>query len=190
MKKKIFATVLCMVTAVSMLTGCGGTSSDTPKDNEPVMESEAVQTTDEATDNTTVSDTEAESESEVEDTTPEVSDTASDDLKNFKYHCALDENKDVDGNELFNVAPLFKTVVCLHYDGDYNGVPANWNEALEYVDVDGEQWVQVTYTFDDAVGRSVGAYSIPEHENPFVFAVSPDMTKVLYKGVVYTKPEQ
>ena len=190
MKKKIFATVLCMVTAVSMLTGCGGTSSDTSKDNEPVMESEAVQTTDEATDNTTVSDTEAESESKVEDTTPEVSDTASDDLKNFKYHYAISENRDVDGNELFNVAPLFRIVNILHGDCDYNGVPANWNEALEYVDVDGEQWVQVTYTFDDAVGRSVGAYSIPEHENPFVFAVSPDTTKVLYKGVVYTKPEQ
>lgn len=188
MKKKIFATVLCMVTAVSMLTGCGGTSSDTSKDNEPVMESEAVQTTDEATDNTTVSDTEAESESE--DTTTEVSDTASDDLKNFKYHYAISENRDVDGNELFNVAPLFRIVNILHGDCDYNGVPANWNEALEYVDVDGEQWVQVTYTFDDAVGRSVGPYSIPEHENPFVFAVSPDTTKVLYKGVVYIKPEQ
>ena len=170
-----------MTLAFAMLTGCGSKGED-------ITDSEAVQTIDEATDNTTVSDTEAESESE--DTTTEASDTASDDLKNFEYDCALYENKDVDGNELFDVAPLFKTVVCLHCDGDYNGVPANWNEALEYVDVDGEQWVQVTYTFDDAVGRSVGAYSIPEHENPFVFAVSPDMTKVLYKGVVYTKPEQ
>lgn len=176
---KILVTIVGMTLAFAMLTGCGSKGED-------ITDSEAVQTTDEATDNTTVSDT----ESEAEDTTPEVSDTASDDLKNFEYDCALYENKDVDGNELFDVAPLFKTIRLLHDDGGFGGVPDNWNEVLEYVDVDGEQWVQVTYTFDDDAYGSVGIYSIPEHENPFVFAVSPDMTKVLYKGVVYTKPEQ
>ena len=186
MKKKIFATVLCMVTAVSMLTGCGGTSSDTPKDNEPVMESEAVQTTDEATDNTTVSDTEAESESE--DTTTEVSNEPIDFLK---YSSGLGRNNltDADGNVLNIATNNFASSIDNFYSME-NGVPANWNEVVEYVDVDGEQWVQATYTFDDDA-HDFNGYTIVNYvESPFVIAVSPDTTKVLYKGVVYTKPEQ
>ena len=183
MKKKIFATVLCMVTAVSMLTGCGGTSSDTPKDNEPVMESEAVQTTDEATDNTTVSDTEAESESE--DTSTEVS---AEKINLYDYNLAFNPDaKDADGNTLGDATKNLVTSIALY---NCNGeIPLSWNTVLEYVDIDGEQWVQATFTFNDD-SYDYGGHLINYVESPFVIAVSPDKNKVLYKDVVYTVPEQ
>lgn len=192
MKKKIFATVLCMVTAVSMLTGCGGTSKDTTKDNEPVMESEAVQITDEATDNTTVSDTdtESESESEAEDTsdTQEVSD-APEDFSAYWGAFGRDKStKDADGNNLLEATNALTWSIYNFYTFE-GGVPLNWHEVVEYVDVDGEQWGQVTYTFDDDA-LDYNGYTVNYVENPFVIAVSPDKTKVLYKDVVYTVPEQ
>ena len=69
MKKKLLVTVMGMTLAFAMLTGCGSEGKDTTT----TTDSEAVQTTDEATDNTTVVEVPTESESEVEDTTPEVS---------------------------------------------------------------------------------------------------------------------
>lgn len=196
MKKKIFATVLCMVTAVSMLTGCGGTSKDTSKGNEAVVESEAVQITDEATDNTTVSDTDTESESEDENTsdTTEVSDTpeVSDAPEDFSAYWSVfghgDSIKDADGNNLLEATNRLIGSIFEFYTFE-GGVPLNWHEVVEYVDVDGEQWGQVTYTFDDDA-LDYNGYTVNYVENPFVIAVSPDKTKVLYKDVVYTVPEQ
>lgn len=190
MKKKIFATVLCMVTAVSMLTGCGGTSTDTSKDNEPVMESEAVQITDEATDNTTVSDTDTESESDAEDTsdTQEVSDAPEDFSAYWGAFGYGKGTKDADGNNLVDATNRLTWSIYNFYGSD-GGAPFNWHEVVEYVDVDGEQWGQVTYTFDDDAQDYEG-YTVNYVENPFVIAVSPDRTKVLYKDVVYTVPEQ
>ena len=196
MKKKIFATVLCMVTAVSMLTGCGDTSTDTTKDNEPVMESEAVQITDEATDNTTVAEVPTESESEAEDTsdTTEVSDTpeVSDAPEDFSAYWAVfghgESIKDADGNNLVEATNGLTWSIFNFYTFE-GGVPFNWNEVVEYVDVDGEQWGQATYTFDDDA-LDYNGYTVNYVENPFVIAVSPDKTKILYKDVVYTVPEQ
>lgn len=190
MKKKIFATVLCMVTAVSMLTGCGDTSTDTTKDNEPVMESEAVQITDEATDNTTVSDTDTESESEAEDTsdTQEVSDAPEDFSAYWGAFGYGNSTKDADGNNLADATNGLTWSIFNFYTFE-GGVPLNWHEVVEYVDVDGEQWGQVTYTFD-ADALDYNGYTVNYVENPFVIAVSPDKTKILYKDVVYTVPEQ
>lgn len=188
MKKKIFATVLCMVTAVSMLTGCGGTSSDTPKDSEPVMESEAVQTTDEATDNTTVSDTDTESESEAEDTTPEVSaEEAIDTTKMvaiLQHYDGYDiDVKDADGNTLYSVTKVPSEISDSIAMNGLNGI--EWS--VEYVDVEGEQWFQVTWTLPEYMSNGV---QFSEHEDPFILTYSPDCNKVMYKEVVYTVPEQ
>ena len=182
MKKKLLVTVMGITLAFSMLTGCGSEGKDTTT----TMESEAVQTTDEATDNTTVAD--VPTESEAEDTTSEVSDVS---INFDDYNEALFGGyaTDSDGNEL-----RFATnKLAYHLDMFYStkgGVPANWNEVVEYVDVDGEQWVQATYTFDDDAYDTNGYTVVDYAENPFVIAVSPDKTKVLYKDVVYTRPEQ
>lgn len=194
MKKKLLVTVMGMTLAFAMLTGCGSDGKDTTT----TTNSEAVQITDEATDNTTVSDTDTESESESEDENtsdiPEVSDTpeVSDAPEDFSAYWSVfghgDSIKDADGNNLLEATNRLIGSIFEFYTFE-GGVPLNWHEVVEYVDVDGEQWGQVTYTFDDDA-LDYNGYTVNYVENPFVIAVSPDKTKILYKDVVYTVPEQ
>lgn len=194
MKKKLLVTIVGMTLAFAMLTGCGSDGKDTTT----TTNSEAVQTTDEATDNTTVSDTDTESESESEDEntsdTTEVSDTpeVSDAPEDFSAYWGAfgygKGTKDADGNNLVDATNRLTWSIYNFYGSD-GGAPFNWHEVVEYVDVDGEQWGQATYTFD-ADARDYEGYTVNYVENPFVIAVSPDKTKVLYKDVVYTVPEE
>lgn len=185
MKKKILVTMVGMTLAFAMLTGCGSKGGD-------ITDSEAVQTTDEATDNTTVSDTDTESESESEDEntsdTSEVSDAPEDFSAYWSVFGHGKSIKDADGNNLVD-ATNGLTWDIYNFYGSENGVPLNWHEVVEYVDVDGEQWGQATYTFDADASDYMG-YTVNYVENPFVIAVSPDKTKFLYKDVVYTVTEE
>ena len=190
MKKKLLVTIVGMTLAFAMLTGCGSDGKDTTT----TTNSEAVQITDEATDNTTVSDTETESESESESEAEDTSDTqeASDAPEDFSAYWGAfghgESIKDADGHNLVDASNRLTWGIYNFYTFE-DGVPLNWNEVVEYVDVDGEQWGQATYTFD-ADARDYEGYTVNYVENPFVIAVSPDKTKILYKDVVYTVPEQ
>ena len=175
-----------MTLAFAMLTGCGSEGKDT-----------TTTTADTEVSTPATDENESESEDASEDTTPEVS---AEEIDLYDYLGALDANAtDADGNTL-GVATKgsageyyggFVIDINLVYcDGYYGGAPENWHEVVEYVDIDGEQWIQATYTFDDDA-LSYNGYTIVSYmENPFVIAVSPDKTKALYKGVIYTRPEQ
>lgn len=186
MKKKILVTMVGMTLAFAMLTGCGSKGEDTTTTTADTEISTPVTDENEAEDTSDTVD--KTSKDTAEDTTQEVSDAPEDFSAYWSVFGHGDSIKDADGNNLLEATNRLIGSIYNFY-GSEGGVPLNWHEVVEYVDVDGEQWGQVTYTFDDDA-RDYNGYTVNYVENPFVIAVSPDRTKVLYKDVVYTVTEE
>ena len=194
MKKKI----LMMVLAMTMLAGCGAKEAtptdagvaDTTVAEEVVVDEQGNQ---EVVQEEVASDTEqvAEEPAVEESSLPE-NPTEEDFRPSFLFeilcHNPDDEYlidlRDDNGNTLFSVSAL-PDEIGLYWDFRKE-VP--FEKDFEYVDVNGEKWLQMTVHIPDDAKCALGyalTDSVPNYENELVLTYSPDFFKVMYKGVVY-----
>lgn len=188
MKKKI----LMMVLAMTMLAGCGAKEAtptdvgvaDTTvaeevvvdeQDNQEVVQEEVASDTEQVTEEPAVE--------EPEKGLPAVltSDTFRDSyLYDISYY-ATDEN----GNKLQDVSLITEEFYQMYYT-KIDKVP--FDKSFEYVDVDGEKWIQATWHIP-AGSRGV-LHQLCETDTDFVLSYSPDFFKVMYDGVVYSASQE
>lgn len=196
MKKKI----LMMVLAMTMLAGCGAkeaTPTDAGVADTTVAEEVVVDEQDnqEVVQEEVASDTEqvAEEPAVEESSLPE-NPTEEDFRPAFLYNILSNEHagkdaKDENGNTLYSATGL-PDALSLYFDVDRK-VP--FEKDFEYVDVNGEKWLQMTvYIPDDARGRwdTVLSETVNNFENELVLTYSPDFFKVMYKDVVYSASKE
>ena len=212
MKKKILVTMVGMTLAFAMLTGCGSEGKDTT---------------------TTTADTEVstpatdENESEAEEVTESTDNSASEEfytrnnLSNFANMISIatynEEKgyKSADGKciwNVFNYGILSKAVEDLFYN-DYEYISDGYNPSVEYVEVDGGQWYELTFDIDafinkvggkdyfeenftkynyreeDKDGDGLNDYDTMKYDDngKFIVLVSTDFTKLKYKDVTFTE---
>ena len=212
MKKKILVTMVGMTLAFAMLTGCGSKGEDTT---------------------TTTADTEVstpttdENESEAEEVTESTDNSASEEfytrnnLSNFANMISIatynEEKgyKSADGKciwNVFNYGILSKAVEDLFYN-DYEYISDGYNPSVEYVEVDGGQWYELTFDIDafinkvggkdyfeenftkynyreeDKDGDGLNDYDTMKYDDngKFIVLVSTDFTKLKYKDVTFTE---
>lgn len=211
MKRKIIVSVLGMTMAVAMMTGCGsGSSSSTKTADSTAVESEEVQvadaeevdSTDDASDteevtdsnDTGVSEEPAEAEPAEETTVegldekPDIDDHTFCLIRNL-LECTVDgesDARDANGTSINDVEPMVRYFDNYYDNGAYTFYDKNC-EDFSYVAVDGERWIQFTITVPEGATTRDGM-PLPEHEDTYTFTFSPDFTKMMYKGVIYTPP--
>lgn len=201
-----------MTLAFAMLTGCGSKGEDTT---------------------TTTADTEVstpttdENESEAEEVTESTDNSASEEfytrnnLSNFANMISIatynEEKgyKSADGKciwNVFNYGILSKAVEDLFYN-DYEYISDGYNPSVEYVEVDGGQWYELTFDIDafinkvggkdyfeenftkynyreeDKDGDGLNDYDTMKYDDngKFIVLVSTDFTKLKYKDVTFTE---
>ena len=197
MKKKI----LMMVLAMTMLAGCGAKEAtptdagvaDTTVAEEVVVDEQGNQ---EVVQEEVASDTEQVTEEPaVEESSLPENPTEEDFDAYYLYEILIhtDDNsedaKDENGNTLYSATGL-PDAMYLYFEVDRK-VP--FEKDFEYVDVNGEKWLQMTVHIpDDARGRwdTVLSETVNNFENELVLTYSPDFFKVMYNGVVYSATQE
>ena len=182
MKKKI----LMMVLAMTMLAGCGAKEAtptdagvaDTTVAEEVVVDEQGNQ---EVVQEEVASDTEqvAEEPAVEESSLPEnptEEDFSKPSLYEISAHCADDS-----GNTLSSVSTILDEIYTAYRA--YNEVL--FDKEFEYVDVNGERWLQMTVHVPEGAMSCLG-YVLPEQGTDFVVSYSPDFFKVMHNGVVYS----
>ena len=192
MKKK----VLMMVLAMTMLAGCGAKEatptdagvSDTTveasteevvvdeQDNQEVVQEEVASDTEQVTEEPAVEESSLPENPTEEDFKPaylyEILTHSDDNSKDAK-----DEN----GNTLYSATKMpFEFSI---YYGASREVP--FDKEFEYVDINGEKWLQVTFSIPSDAESYMG-FPLPEQGTDFVVSYSPDFFKVMHNGVVYS----
>ncbi len=217
MKKKILVTIVGMTLAFVMLTACGSEGKDTTTADTEVStqttdenESEAKDTSDSAEEVTESTDNSASEEFYTRNNLSNFADMIS--IATYNEEKGY---KSADGKciwNVFNYGILSKAVEDLFYN-NYEYISDGYNPSVEYVEVDGEQWYELTFDIDafinkvggkdyfeenftkynyreeDKDGDGLNDYDTMKYDEngKFIVLVSTDFTKLKYKDVTFTE---
>ena len=199
MKKKI----LMMVLAMTMLAGCGAKEAtptdagvaDTTvaeevvvdeQDNQEVVQEEVASDTEQVTEEPAV-----EESSLPENPTEE--DFSLPYLYNILSHSRENEStvdvKDENGSTLYSATKIPDALALIYHDKS----EVSFDKSFEYLDVNGEKWLQMTVHIPDGATDFWGCplSELDDNFNPeLVLTYSPDFFKVMYDGVVYSASQE
>lgn len=110
----------------------------------------------------------------------------------FLYNILMHEEdnswdaKDEAGNTLYSVTTTPNYFYMDTFINNDNGGYDYFDKKFEYVDIDGEKWLQVTFVLPEDARAHCIADLLAERGTDFVLTYSPDFFKVMYNGVVYS----
>lgn len=188
MKKRILSTMLCMVTALSILTGCGDNS--TPKKSDSTEATEVKETNV----SNSVTETTEEEEEVVELSYMEDIDTSNIRMMvnpSDRWENPEMTSKTADGKHIEEVF-AYELPLAIERWSWYEFPPT-----VKYTDVDGEQWYEITYSIQGIIDAEdsenyqedfIDVFA--EHNlDAIVIKMSPNYTKFYFNDVYFEFPQ-